>query len=123
MFYVIIVSVVVGYIILMVWLIGGTKRDQAKELKELEANYKKKREEQAEEQAEIARASKKASEKRKKELIEKYGEEDGMLIFKRKISEKNYKKKKELIKTTGRLSIQFNWWKPIDGKFELVSIA
>ena len=53
------------------------------------------------EQAESARASKKASEKRKKELIEKYGEEDGMLIFKRKISEKNYIKKKELIEKYG----------------------
>jgi len=46
-------------------------------------------------------AAKKASEERKKELIKKYGEEDGMLIFKRKISEKNYKKKKELIKKYG----------------------
>lgn len=35
----------------------------------------------------------------------------------------SFAKKKELIQTTGRLSIQFNWWKPIDGKFELVSIA
>ena len=23
----------------------------------------------------------------------------------------------------GRLSLQFNWWKPVDGKFELVNIA
>ena len=46
-------------------------------------------------------AAKKASEERKKELIKKYGEEDGMLIFKRKISETNYKKKKEVIKKYG----------------------
>ena len=54
------------------------------------------------EEAESARASKKASEKRKKELIKKYGEEDGMSIFEEKISEKNYKKKKELIKKYGK---------------------
>jgi hypothetical protein len=37
----------------------------------------------------------KARTKRKKDLIDKYGEKDGMLIFDRKISEKNYLKKKE----------------------------
>ena len=77
-----------------------------KKEKEKEAKAEKKLAEEKEaadkkEQAASARASNKASQKRKKELIEKYGEEDGMLIFKRKISEKNYKKKKEFIKKYG----------------------
>ena len=77
------------------WINQKIEKSKAKkEAQEKESADKK-------EQAESARASKKASEKRKKELIEKYGEEDGMLIFKRKISEKNYKKKKELIKKYG----------------------
>ena len=77
------------------WIINQLKESNAKkEAQEKEAADKK-------EQAASAKAAKKASEKRKKELIEKYGEEDGMLIFKRKISEKNYKKKKELIKKYG----------------------
>ena len=80
---------------LVYWIDKKIEESKAKkEAQEKEAADKK-------EQAESARASKKASEKRKKELIEKYGEEDGMLIFKRKISEKNYKKKKELIKKYG----------------------
>jgi len=82
-------------IFLLAWITAKIEESKAKkEAQEKEAADKK-------EQAESARASKKASEKRKKELIEKYGEEDGMLIFKRKISEKNYKKKKELIKKYG----------------------
>ena len=80
---------------LLAWINAKIGESKAKkEAQEKESADKK-------EQAESARASKKASEKRKKELIEKYGEEDGMLIFKRKISEKNYKKKKELIKKYG----------------------
>ena len=78
-----------------IWIIQKIEESKAKkEAQEKEAADKK-------EQAESERASKKVSEKRKKELIKKYGEEDGMLIFKRKISETNYKKKKELIKKYG----------------------
>ena len=43
----------------------------------------------------------KTREKRKKNLIKKYGKEDGMMIFKRKISEKNYLLKTDLIKKYG----------------------
>ena len=89
--------VVIGFVGMFpfYWINQKIEKSKAKkEAQEKEAADKK-------EQAESARASKKASEKRKKELIERYGEEDGMLIFKRKISEKNYKKKKELIQKYG----------------------
>ena len=45
--------------------------------------------------------AKKTREKRKKNLIEKYGKEDGMMIFKGEISEKNYLLKTDLIKKYG----------------------
>jgi len=43
----------------------------------------------------------KTREKRKKNLIKKYGKEDGMMIFRRKISEKNYVLKTNFIKKYG----------------------
>ena len=43
----------------------------------------------------------KTREKRKNNLIKKYGKEDGMMIFKRKISEKNYLLKTDFIKKYG----------------------
>ena len=90
--------VVIGFVGLFpfYWINQKIEKSKAKkEAQEKESADKK-------EQAESARASKKASEKRKKELIKKYGEEDGMSIFEEKISEKNYKKKKELIKKYGK---------------------
>ena len=90
-------SFVIGFVgaFPFIWIIQKIEESKAKkEAQEKEAADKK-------EKAKRARTSKKAAEEQKKELIEKYGEEDGMLIFKRKISEKNYKKKKELIKKYG----------------------
>ena len=60
-------------------------------------------EEQKKEQAAAKRSekAKKTREERKKNLVEKYGEEDGMMIFKGKISEKNYLLKTDLIAKYG----------------------
>ena len=58
------------------------------------------RNKKAKEEARLAK-EKKAKADRKKALIKKYGEEDGMLIFNKKISEKNYLKKKALIEKYG----------------------
>jgi hypothetical protein len=103
-FYNAILSFIIGIVgmFLLSWInqkIGESKTK--KEAQEKEAADKKAQAASTKAAKKESEAAKKASEERKKELIKKYGEEDGMLIFKRKISEKNYKKKKELIKKYG----------------------
>ena len=71
--------------------------------------FYKNQKKQAEEQARLAKKSK-AEANRKKNLIKKYGEKDGTLIFNKKITEKKYLKnkaeadhKKNLIKKYGEI--------------------
>ena len=72
------------------WVIEQSKIKAEEKLAEQKAA------EEAIKRKEKSKKRKKAGEKRKIELIKKYGEKDGMLIFNKKITEKDYLKKKVL---------------------------
>ena len=67
-------------------------------------------------------AEEKAAEKRKEELIEKYGEKDGLRIYENKISEEKYLEEKEKEKKKAAQQKVLDWFDKKNGSITLSNL-